>query len=52
MKSWAQASRAALVVLTERERRAMILHYLEGLSCEEIADRLKITNASVRRLLH
>ncbi len=30
----------------------MILHYLDGLSCEEIAARLRITNASVRRLLH
>ncbi len=44
--------RAALAVLSERERRAMILHYLEGLSCEEIAVRLRITNASVRGLLH
>ncbi len=44
--------REALVILTERERRAMILHYLEGRSCEEIAPILKITTGSVKRILH
>ncbi len=44
--------RAALAVLSQRERRVMILHYLEGLSCEEIARALGIRNASVRRILH
>jgi RNA polymerase sigma-70 factor (ECF subfamily) len=44
--------RAALAILSQRERRVMILHYLEGLSCEEIARWLGIRNASVRRILH
>ena len=44
--------RAALATLTARERQVMILHYLEGRDCEEIAGRVKITNASVRRILH
>jgi RNA polymerase sigma-70 factor (ECF subfamily) len=44
--------RAALAVLSQRERRAMILHYLEGRSCEEIAARLGVSNGSVRLILH
>lgn len=44
--------RAALAVLSQRERRVMILHYLEGRSCEEIARSLGISNAGVRRILH
>jgi RNA polymerase sigma-70 factor, ECF subfamily len=44
--------RAALEVLSSRERRAMILHYLEGRSCEEIAAELGVSNGSVRLLLH
>ncbi len=44
--------RAALAVLSQRERRAMILHYLEGRSCEEIAAVLGVSNGSVRLILH
>jgi RNA polymerase sigma-70 factor (ECF subfamily) len=44
--------RAALAVLSQRERRAMILHYLEGRSCEEIAAELGVSNGSVRLILH
>ena len=44
--------RAALSVLSQRERRVLILHYIQGLSCEEIARSLGIVNASVRRILH
>jgi len=44
--------RAALAVLSRRERRAMVLHYLEGRSCEEIAAELGISNGNVRLILH
>jgi RNA polymerase sigma-70 factor (ECF subfamily) len=44
--------RAALAVLSERERRAMVLHYLEGRSCEEIAAELGLATSSVRRILY
>jgi len=44
--------RAALAVLSHRERRVMILHYLEGRSCEEIAADLGVSNAGVRLILH
>jgi RNA polymerase sigma-70 factor (ECF subfamily) len=47
-----EAVRAALSVLTTRERRAMVLHYLEGRSCEEIAGELGVATSSVRRILH
>lgn len=43
---------SALTVLTERERQVMILHYLEGRSCEEIGGRLKLSTGSVKRILH
>ena len=43
---------AALGVLSQRERSVMILHYLEGRSCEEIAQRLRISAGSVKRILH
>jgi len=43
---------AALAVLSQRARRAMILHYLEGRSGEEIAAQLQISHGSVRRILH
>jgi RNA polymerase sigma-70 factor (ECF subfamily) len=48
----AERVRAALAVLTARERRAMVLHYLEGRSCEEIAGELGVAVSSVRRILH
>jgi RNA polymerase sigma-70 factor (ECF subfamily) len=43
---------AVLAVLSQRDRRAMILHYLEGRSCEEIAAALGVSNGSVRLILH
>ena len=44
--------RGAVAALTQRERRIMVLHYLEGYSCEEIASELGIATGSVKRLLH
>jgi RNA polymerase sigma-70 factor (ECF subfamily) len=43
---------AALAVLSQRERRATVLHYLEGRSGKEIAAQLQISHGSVRRILH
>lgn len=43
---------AVLAALSQRDRRAMILHYLEGRSCEEIAAALGVSNGSVRLILH
>jgi RNA polymerase sigma-70 factor (ECF subfamily) len=44
--------RAALAELPERERRVMILHYLEDRSCEEIAGIVGLAAGSIKRLLH
>ena len=44
--------REALSVLTERDRKAMILRYLEGLTYGEIAVSLGIPIGSVKRILH
>ena len=44
--------RDGLSVLSARERRAMILHYLEGRSCAEIAADLGLTTGSVKRILY
>ena len=44
--------RNALSALAQRERRAMILRYLEGRSYQEIASHLHIPIGSVRRILH
>ena len=44
--------RAALNVLSHRERTVMVLHYLEGRSCEEISQRLRMPAGSVKRILH
>lgn len=44
--------RAALASLSQRERQAMVLHYLEGRSCEEIAARLKVSTGAVKRILY
>ena len=43
--------RDALGVLSDRDRRVMILHYLEGYTCEEVADHLGLAASSVRRIL-
>lgn len=42
----------ALAVLSQRARRVMILHYLEGRSCDEIAAQLGLHPGSVKRILH
>jgi len=44
--------RAALRALSERERKVMILHYLEGRSCEEIAENLRLSVGSIKRILY
>jgi RNA polymerase sigma-70 factor (ECF subfamily) len=44
--------RAALAVLSRRERTAMVLHYLEGRGCEEIAAALGVSSGSVRLILY
>jgi RNA polymerase sigma-70 factor (ECF subfamily) len=44
--------RGAVAALTQRERRIMVLHYLEGYSCNEIASKLGLATGSVKRLLH
>jgi RNA polymerase sigma-70 factor (ECF subfamily) len=44
--------RTALQVLSVRERSVMILHYLEGRSCEEIARRLQLSAGNVKRILY
>jgi len=44
--------RAALEILTRRERKVMILHYLEGRTCEEIAAQLHLPTGSVKRILY
>lgn len=48
----AERVRAALAALSDRERSVMILHYLEGRSCEQIARGLHIPVGSVKRILH
>jgi hypothetical protein len=42
---------SALRVLSHRERQAMILHYLEGRSCEEVATHLRTSVGNVRQIL-
>jgi hypothetical protein len=44
--------RESLGALTQRERRAMVLHYLEGFTCEEIAAKLGVSAGGVKRILH
>jgi RNA polymerase sigma-70 factor (ECF subfamily) len=44
--------RDALSALSRRERRAMILHYLEGFTCEEIAGKLGVSAGRVKRILY
>lgn len=44
--------RSSVAVLNRRERRVMVLHYLEGYSCNEIASKLGLATGSVKRLLH
>jgi len=44
--------RQALTVLSQRQRQVVILHYLEGRSCEEIAGQLGVSVGTVKRILH
>jgi RNA polymerase sigma-70 factor (ECF subfamily) len=44
--------RDSLRVLTERARRVMVLHYLEGYTCEEIARQVRLSAGGVKRILH
>jgi len=44
--------RESLGALTQRDRRVMVLHYLEGFTCEEIAGKLRVSAGSVKRILH
>lgn len=44
--------RASLNELSTRNRRVMILHYLDGYSSQEIGNRLGIPSGTVRRILH
>lgn len=44
--------RAALEELSARSRQVITLHYLDGYSCREIAQRLDLTEGTVKRILH
>jgi RNA polymerase sigma-70 factor (ECF subfamily) len=44
--------RGALSALSQRHRQVMILHYLEGFTCEEIAGKLGVSAGRVKRILH
>jgi RNA polymerase sigma-70 factor (ECF subfamily) len=44
--------REALGALSQRERQVMILHYLEGFTCEEIAVKLGVSAGRVKRILY
>lgn len=44
--------RAALAVLPDGEREAVVMHYVEGLSCEEIGLRIGRSAGAVRVRLH
>jgi len=42
----------ALRQLSERDREVVTLHYLQGLSCAEVAQRLRTPEGTVKRVLH
>lgn len=44
--------RVALGALSRQERTTLVMHYLEGRSCEEIAAYLRLSVGSIKRLLH
>jgi RNA polymerase sigma-70 factor (ECF subfamily) len=44
--------RGALSALSQRHRQVMILHYLEGFTCEEIAGKLGVSAGRVKRILY
>jgi RNA polymerase sigma factor (sigma-70 family) len=43
---------AALAALPREARELLLMHYVEGLSCAEIADRLSLSSGAVRVRLH
>lgn len=47
-----EAVRAALALLPDGQRQLVFMHYIEGLSCEEIATLLGRSNGAVRVALH
>lgn len=47
----AERIRSALGTLSQRNRRILILHYLEGYECHEISERMGIPVGSVKRIL-
>ncbi len=47
-----ESIRDALEVLKRRDRQVMILHYLEGRTCEEIAAIVGLSQGGVKRILH
>jgi RNA polymerase sigma-70 factor, ECF subfamily len=44
--------RESLLELSSRNREVMVLHYLDGYSCNEISGRLSIPVGTVKRILH
>jgi len=44
--------REALRELSARDRKVVTLHYLQGLSCAEVARRLRTPEGTVKRVLH
>jgi len=47
----AEKVREAVASLTQRNRRVVILHYLEGYQCREIAQQMGLTAGTVKRIL-
>jgi len=44
--------RASLAELSGRDRRVLVLHYLDGYSCREVGARLGLATGTVKRILH
>ncbi len=47
-----EAVRNALIRLTERQRQALVLHFLEGFKKSEVADTLGVDRSRVTQLIH
>jgi RNA polymerase sigma-70 factor (ECF subfamily) len=47
-----ESIREALEVLKRRDRQVMVLHYLEGRTCDEIASIMGLSQGGVKRILH
>ena len=50
--SLSDAVRAHLHELSSRSRRVITLHYLDGYSCREIGNQLRIPEGTIKRILH